>query len=188
MTELEICNSALIKCGAEKITQTQYDTPAVKRAILVATQYPFIRDSLLYEFQWKFAIKRATLTVDATPPLYQWLFRYELPTDCLRSLDLECSGQKFEIEDGYLLCDTDTSINLRYITKVTDTEKFDPGFCELLASVLAHDIAYNLVQSVSLKNEIGEKADMLLRKARSFHSQQGSPRQYTADAFINVRY
>lgn len=183
-TELEICNSTLIKCGAEKIVAV---TDQNKRAIAVHTQYPLIRDKLLYDHPWKFAMARVALTEDATPPVFGFATRYALPADCVRPLELDDECIEYAVEGGYILTDTTGGINLKYIKKVTDPTLFDPMFCEALATLLAADIAYQIVQSAALKKEINDMAEAMIARLRSYHSQQGTPRKYKIDTFRNAR-
>jgi hypothetical protein len=183
MTDLEICNSALQKVGAEQITSL---ADSSKRAKLVSYQYTIIRDTLLYEYAFNFSIKRATLTADVTAPLYGYAYRFPLPADCLRLLDTNLDEAEYKIEeDGWLLTD-ESEIKIRYIKKVTDATKFSVYFGELLATCIAADIAYPLAQSIQLKKELKEEAENMLRKARSLNSQEGTPEELYKSSYTTT--
>jgi len=184
MTELEIMNSALIKAGSEKI---EAPTDVNKRAITVSTQYPFIRDMLLYSYPFKFSMDRAILTVDPIPPVFGFAYRYELPADCLRPLDIGCNTTKWEVEGGYILTDRNSNMNLRYIKRVTDTSKFDSMFSEVLALYLAFDISFQLTQSSTFQEKLDARVNEMLRSCRSYSAQQGIPREWIIDAFTSAR-
>lgn len=175
MTELEIANSALQKVGAEMITALNDNN---KRAKLVNEQYSKIRDMLLHRYAWNFSIFRDTLTADLTAPEYEFGFRYAVPADCLRVLELEHTEYDFRVESGYILCDLADEIKIKYIKKITDTTKYSALFCELLATAIAVDIAYPLVQSNSLKETLKQEYAELLREARSLNSQEGTPKEF----------
>ena len=90
-TILEICNSALIKLGVEPITSLDPLVDDSKAARLCAATYEMIRDDLLASHYWNFAMKRATLVVNATGPLYDYSYAYDLPADSLRIHSLSSS-------------------------------------------------------------------------------------------------
>jgi len=62
MTELEIQNKSLRIIGAEKVTQAQLDGDLTEQARIMNDIYESVREELLEEHPWNFAIKRATLT------------------------------------------------------------------------------------------------------------------------------
>lgn len=61
-SDVAICNSALIKLGVAEITSLSQN---VKRAQLCDEQYPKVRDELLRNHVWNFAIKRKVLALDS---------------------------------------------------------------------------------------------------------------------------
>lgn len=74
-------------------------------------------------------------------PAFGWEYRFTLPTDCLRVLEVNDSEQgdnrsPWIIEGDYLLTNQDTC-NLVYIAKITDVAKFDPLFVDAFALSLA---------------------------------------------------
>ena len=82
-SEVEICNRALQKIGAKRITSLTQDAPNA-RACNVA--YFVLRDMELRNHPWNFSIKRAELAADATPPDWGRQNSFTLPSDflCLR--------------------------------------------------------------------------------------------------------
>lgn len=74
-------------------------------------------------------------------PAFGWGYRFTLPTDCLRVLEVNDSEQgdnrsPWIIEGDFLLTNQDTC-NLVYIAKITDVAKFDPLFVDAFALSLA---------------------------------------------------
>lgn len=89
-------------------------------------------------------------------PHYKWSFQYRLPEDFLRlrevyeydcSYPSNCNGKymndtschcsdRYEIEGQYILTDYDT-LNIQYVQKITDPDKFDILFRETLVLRLA---------------------------------------------------
>jgi len=185
MSELSICNSALIKAGSEKITSLADNN---KRAITVSTQYPIIRDMLLYHYPFKFSLERTILTVDPTPPAFGWLYRFELPSDCLRPLEVDdCPYTKWTREGNYILTNGNEDLKLKYIKRVTDTDLFDPMFVEVLALYLAFDISFQLTQSSTFQEKLDARVNEMLRSCRSYSAQQGIPMEWIINAFTSAR-
>lgn len=184
MTILEICNSALVKCGAELITSTS--DPA-KRAVLVKTRYPFVKAKLLNKYSWNFAKIRTTLTAEATVPAFEYTAEYIVPDDYIRILKLDDSILKYKEEGGKILTDGSGDLKILYIADIEEAD-FPTPFGELLASALAMDICYSLVQSNTLYTRLESNFDMEIRELRSLHSQSGNGDEFIADTYTVVRY
>jgi len=182
-TEVALCNAALDKLGQDPITALS-DTS--KRAKLCNRNYAILRDKLVRSYLWNFAIAREALTEDATAPAFEFDNRFILPTDMLRAIKPYNSTTEWKIEGGYLLTN-DSSVNLIYIKQVTDTTAFDTTFDEAFAYLLAAEMAYPLVQSVTLAERLKANAEMVLKDARSFDAQEGSPQSFDADEWLVSR-
>lgn len=184
MDKLSICNSALMRCGAEPILTL---TDESKRAKAVVAQYEITLKELLIDSPWNFAITRIQLEALSEIPLFGHAVQYELPSDCLRVLELE-NRAPYRIESGILQCDEETTINIKYISNVTDPTKYSGAFVKALTLKLAEDISYLLVQSAALQGAIASEAERYLRKARSMNSQEGTPDdRYPSDLTFGVR-
>jgi len=182
-TQLDICNSALIKLGVEPVTSI---SGTEKAARLCKASYNMIRDELLASHYWNFAMKRAALVVATDSPVYEYSYKYDLPTDCLRIHSLGDRGD-FKIEGKYIVTNIDSAYAL-YISSETDTTKFPPTFSEALAYRLAANLSYALVQSVSLGENMHKLSDIRLRDARSFDGQEGTLGLIQADEWLGSRF
>lgn len=171
MDKLALCNSAVMRCGSEPIASL---TDTSKRALAVVSQYSVTLRELLNDSPWNFAIVRATLEEDGEAPLFGFTHRYKLPTDCVRVLELE-DKVEYRVEKGYVVCDAETSINIKYVTDLADISTYSGSFCKAFVLKLSEDICYVLVQSASLQQAISAEAERYLRKARSMNSQEGTP-------------
>lgn len=184
MSDVSICNSALIKIGVEPITALSDNT---RQAKLCNEQYDKLRKSLLRMHPWNFAVKRATLTASMTTPAWGFSHQFSLPNDYLRFLDSEYTEDKLQIENSLILANRDT-LNIRYIYDVTDTTKFTTDFTELLSMKIAVDLSYVLVQSNALTQGLVSLYDRMLRDVRSFDGQENPSQSVTDDLFINSRF
>jgi hypothetical protein len=80
--------------------------------------------------------------------------------------------------EGYLI----------YIAQITEPGLFDASFVQVLAFSLAEKIAYSLVQSISLRQDLEQKKKESLMLARSFNGQEGSGDRVWSDSWLNARY
>lgn len=183
-TELGIVNSALIKLGVEIISSLPGTT---RQGTIANEQYSKIRDELLYEHPWNFAIKRATLVPTSNTPEFDFAYEYSLPSDCLRVWATQYEEDFYQVE-GNKLYSNYSDVKIRYISRVTDTSIFSPQFCELLSLKLASDLAFVLVQSNSLKATLLQEYQVKLRDSRSHDGQENPPYPLTDDLFIESRY
>lgn len=184
MADVDICNSALIKLGTEKISALNDNS---RQAILCNEQYNKLRTSLLREHPWNFAIKRASLSAAVTTPAWGFAHQFTLPADYLRIIDTEYTDDKYQVEGSKILCDRDT-LNIRYIYDVTDTAIMTSDFKELLAFRIALDLGYVLIQSNAVMQTLQQQYDRMLRDVRSFDGQENPSQDVTDDLFITSRY
>lgn len=183
LTEVDICNSALAKVGAERITSL---TEENERARILSEQYPKLRDKLLRSHPWNFTIDRKILAAAVGTPAFGFQYRFTIPVDCLRILEIN-SESTWQREGEYIVSDS-PSIGIKYIKKIVDTSKYDATFAEALAAAIAADISYSLVQSVTLKDTLLKEAEIAVRTARSFDAQEGTPGQVVANDWLTARY
>jgi hypothetical protein len=184
MSEVSICNSALRAVGAERINSLAEDN---KRAIVCAEQYPNTRKHLIRSGKWNFATKRVELASTVNTPSFEYTYEFQLPSDCLKVLRLEQEDVKYVIEGNKLLTN-ETSIKIKYISDVTDTDLFPSDFSEVLALKLACDICMQLTQDRLLKRDLLAELQVLLADARSMDAQEGTPDDLVNDVWLNSRY
>lgn len=98
-TSLSICNSALIKLGAEVITALSDNN---KRAKLCNAQYETIKNKILKSHLWNFSIKRAQLSADISVPTWGFNSAFVLPSDYLRIVEVRYD-YKYAVEGNLLL-------------------------------------------------------------------------------------
>ena len=66
-TVVDLCNMALIRLGATRITSIDDDS---KQALLCKQYYEQTRDEVLYDHEWNCAIVRASLAQLAETPAF----------------------------------------------------------------------------------------------------------------------
>jgi len=192
---VDICNSALNQVGASNIISLTEDSKAAR---ICNQRYAFIRDSVFRSHPWNCLVTRRTLSPDATAPAFEFDNAFTLPTDpyCLRVLNLDYLDIIHRVEGRKILCNEDT-LNLLYIGRVTDPAQYDMLLIESISAALAADIAYPLVGSTSLSQEMRAVLQEKLKEARFVDATEGTPASITsvtdsgsieADTFIRARF
>jgi len=139
-TYVSIANLALVKLGQDTINLL---TEENARARAINAVYEHVRDGLLREHRWNFAMSRAELTQNATDPLFGWGKSFALPGDFIRMIRMEALGTDYRVEGGNLITDASTS-KIVYVKQVTDPNLFDSSFIYAYAYRLAADVAVTL--------------------------------------------
>lgn len=157
------------------ISPTTFKVASTLALALAGTALDLVDDGVVTAFYYQ------------VPPAFGYSMKFLLPTDYLRVFRLEFSDMEYKIEGGYLLCN-ESSVRMLYIAKITDVTKFEPMFDHLLSVMLAHEMSYSLVQSVTLKNELAREVQILLRDVRSADAQEGSPENFEFNTWTEARY
>lgn len=181
----EICNSALIKLGQERISSLSESN---KRARLCNEQYSKLRDSRLQSHYWNFAMARAQLSLVSGSPEFGFDYRYQLPTDCLKAVHLNDKTARFKVEENAYVHTNLVEAELLYVKKVTDESKYSPMFRELLAYDIAIDLCTALTQKRTLKQDLIAERKEFLRDVRSADGQEGTNDQLMADTWLESRW
>ena len=178
MTETDIVNMALAVFGALRIENLDSDTSL--QAVHARIHYDQTRDALIRSHYWRFASARATLTEDSESPDFEFDNQFDLPTDFMRLKSVfgdnftatENTRHSFAIE-GQLLLTNDSSVELRYIKKVTDVTEFDALFVEVLVLKLALKLVGALAGgSLKIKNAIHLDLKPLMSQVRAIDRQE----------------
>jgi len=187
---VEICNSALVKVGAQRITSLSDTT---KAAIICNDQYNRLRKEVLRAHPWNFAIAYVALSATVNTPVWaDWTYEFLIPSDVLRILETDLQyTEAWEVgynADGnkVLFCNTD-NVKIKYVKDITNTTRFDTSFDEALAFRIAADLAYSLVQSQTLQASMFNLYARALAEARSYDAQEHGPVTVDSDEFTIIR-
>lgn len=191
-SEVQICNSALIKLGLDTISSLS-DTN--KRAKFCDLQYPILRDEVLYSHPWNFAVVRKELAQSATTPAFGYDYEFVLPSDLLRVLNVNENDDgsiayaiEYDVTGGNRVLRTnEEAIKILYVRRQTDVTQFTPGFGEALALRLAADLAMPLQNSRTQAELWFGVYNQFLSSARSFDAQEGSVQRVITSTWKNAR-
>lgn len=164
-SKTDICNRALIKLGKDTIRNI--DTDESQAGTLCRAVYDTMLTEVLRQFEWNFAIVRQTLNRDMSDdPLFEWSYRFILPTipQLVKILGVE-NNVPFKIEGEFLVTNSDT-INLKYIGKIADPNKYDVSFQETLSLAIAKEICFTMTSQTTLKDNLTKEYLFSLQNAK----------------------
>jgi|TARA_R100000482_G_C5128429_1_gene150229 hypothetical protein len=175
--KIEICNHALLKVGADTIASLDVSQATDDGVIFSAKLCNILFDQALVEtlrsYNWNSATKRVQLTRLAEAPAFKYQYKYALPIDYVRLINLYASTEAYDdttewsIESGEVLTDYDAAY-LKYVAKPEDVSVLDPLAQQAVICNLAMKLAVPMHLDEKLKNNLlTELQTIILPAARS---------------------
>ena len=188
---IEICNRALSLLGSsERMNTLEDNTPDDK--LWVGRLYAGSRRQVLSMHPWGFATRTAELAISTNTdgsainhPV--WCDVYDMPTDALRVLSVQCRGSMhplpFEVEGGKVLADM-SGLFAKFVFDNEDTTTYDPLFDEAFARYLASQAAVPAKLGMEVADSLLESFGAIMPVASRIDSTQGSasPPGYAREA------
>ena len=184
VTDVSICNLALTYIGAATITALADDTTSGRACNLL---YADCLDFILRQHPWNFAIKRVSIAVDATAPIFEFDNAFALPADSLRILKVNTT-YRWEIEAGFIVTDAATPLEVKYIKQETDETLFDMLFVKAFSAYLAYQMAEQITQSNTKIKAAYAWYQECISKAKTVDAQEGTPRTLLDGAWLDSRW
>lgn len=185
---VQICNRALQRLGAKRITSLTQDVPNARSCNFA---YEPIRDAELRAHTWSSAIKRAQLAEDSTEPLFGKSARFALPSDFLRMLPLDPVQNDnyfdYQIEAGYIYTNYTAPLNIRYIYRLTSVTLMDSLLQEAIAMRLALELCEEITQSNTKLDLLERDYKRVLREARRVNAIERVAQEPPEDTWVTVR-
>ena len=189
---VDVCNSALQKLGADRIASLSDNN---KNARAVNNAYARLRDKLLRQKAWGFAIKRAELAASSTDPLFGPAKQYPIPSDFLRLLapdkEANLNSLDWRIERGpagrVIVTEDGAPLQIRYVSQVTDPNEMDALFLELWAVELALDICQEITGSNTKKEALREDRKLIMSEAKQVNAFESTAAEPPEDTWVTVR-
>lgn len=183
-SKISICNKALIELGESPITALTDNNKAARTLDAV---YDIVLLTALRSHRWNFAVKRVALAELSAIPVYGFTKQYQLPSDCLRVLEIDTLTAVYKIEGRALLTDSGT-VYLKYVAKIDDPTQYDAAFVDYLSLKLASDIAMTLTDNTALRDSVMAKSLLALREARTIDGQEDYPDAVADGSWITSRF
>lgn len=187
-SEIDIYNMALSHIGTTATVQDKAER-SVER-ITCSRFYETARDALLSykSCDWRFA-ETSVLLADLGNPPTNWLYQYAFPNDCIRPMYIVIPGLPAPRDDqrlifhvasgssGRVILANQPEAELRYISRLTEAERYHAPFVEALALRLASMIAMPLVKEKTLRDELMNLSEQAIQVAMAFELNQAQPEQ-----------
>lgn len=150
---VHLFNAALSRIGGEQIPQNR--SPEEEDAVgsIAASIYPHVLDNTLAAHNWGFARKRVKLASkpEVVPDSYAYRYRFGMPSDCIRPLQIFGSdggpaiadlndSPAFIIEGNDILCNIEKP-EFAYIYRVTETKLWPAPFADAMVWAMAAELA-----------------------------------------------
>jgi hypothetical protein len=192
-----IQNQGLQKLGLDPIIS---DADKSKSARAMLSAYNPMRQYELRAHNWKFAEVDKNLAVDTTQPIFSWTYAYQLPSDCLRLLQIAGIRQSlgsasyrtgleglYTIKGRKILTNLTAPLPITYTSDIEDTTLFDSNFTDMLACRLALQTCIHLTQNDKLKADIAREYKRSLNQALISGSVELPPQGIADDSFVLSR-
>lgn len=181
----DLCNDALGQIGSTFIAALDDGTFP---ANLCNRFYPTVRDAVLRDHLWNFAMTRVSLARNASAPVSEWTYGYTLPADCLRVVRLGLYDDiRWKIE-GRNLVTNESSASILYIARIEDPNAWDTLFYQALATRLASKLAMPLASKASMAVELYKLYEAMISDARAVDGQEGISDPMCATDLTDVRF
>lgn len=139
-TDTDVINLGLVELGHSVISDYTTEPGEIGRTLRAI--YTMIRDELISEYPWNFAMKRVSLAAGATAPDGGYFSAaFPLPDDYLTlrqvgvSLDDRIEYQVELVADvRSIVCNEGAPLPIRYTAKITDPSLFHPMFARALGA------------------------------------------------------
>ena len=182
---VEITSNALRLLGDDPITSLTEDS---ERARLVNALYEEVRDEVTRAAMWNCAKDRQVLASLATTPAFGWSFYHQLPSTCLRVVDVLSGDIRVEHElEGRKLMTDESSVNLIFLKKITDPNDMDSLFIGAYTAKLAAELAEPITGSRTLAEQMWTLYDRKVREARTIDSQEGTVSNLDIQQLVDAR-
>lgn len=187
-SQTEIYNRALSKLGAARVNSPTENT---RNAKACHNAYEIVRDALLREYRWAFAVRRAQIAAAVAAPEFGPSYKFPLPADYLRLLppdDESTPGiDDRMIEADAIVTDSEGPLDIIYLARIEDTSRFNASFVKALACDLAFEICQEITRSTSKKESLRQDRKEAIREARRTGAIERRPTFPRTDSWISVR-
>lgn len=207
-SKVEICNLALARVGHRTIAN--FDEVSAE-GNYCRQFYDIDRREVLRVHPWNFSVKVAAMAQSTEDPVYGYLYRYQLPSDCIRPLELtnlatvstastavNSSGEVYQLttsiaqvpQVAYKIVGRELMTNmedakLAYVSDETNTIIFSETFVNALAFRLAADFAAVIVKNAAMQKNMVQMYQMALLDAKGVDASEN--KDATAETVLSVR-
>lgn len=188
-SKVQLCNRALLRLGAARITSL---TDGTQEATLCNLVFNDIADEVMSSGTWAVCVRRAELNATSTEPAFGFDYEYQLPTNpvCLRVLcteDEEDNINEPYVIEGDKLLSNSSLVNIKYIARVTDTQAYGVQLSICIVSRLASELAYTITGQAKVQQTLMEQYYRDMAMGLSLDGSQGSTDIFINNDLIDIR-
>lgn len=182
-----VANRAAIAVGTSARLTAPGENTVLGRA--VAAVWDLERKAALRAASWNCATKRASLPKLAAAPVHGYDGQFELPTDCLKLLEV-CGTQRlrYRLEGRKILADASGPLDILYLRDVTEPAEFDPGFALAFALRIALAIGRKIAGSAFDKDRVTRDYNQALADAQSADALENPPIEQEESDWVLARF
>jgi hypothetical protein len=169
--------------GDQAITSLDDDS---NRARSCKRLFPVCRDEMLVDLVPGFAVKRVALALLATAPVFDFTYRFQLPTDCLEVLETNEPCEMWRREASTIVSYNSTC-SIKYVARITDTSMFSPSFTRVLAAYLQARLAFPITKSASMTEQSWKLFEREKENASAIEGQEGAQVSMAPTTLTDVR-
>lgn len=183
ISNVKIANRALTLLSANRLMSFN---EASEEGRKIRAVFDETRDALLAEHNWNFAIdERQLALLSDTPVMGEYLYAYQLPSDCIRFIRM-VDDEECKVEGHTILTNSDDA-RIEYLKRETDPTKFSAGFIKALSSRIAADLAFGITQNATLATQLDAMAARDLKEAKWSDGQEGAGMTVVQGNLITAR-
>jgi hypothetical protein len=184
---IDICSRALILIGADPITSFDDDTT---EALVASNMYEDVARAQLCATRWRFATEQSTLALLADAPTGRFDVAHQLPTNLimLNAVTINDNPIDYTIYGDMVFSNASSNDSLvaDYIYRADEVE-WPSYFTIAVEHMLASIFATSIARDAALAGLFEQKADTMMRKAKTIDAQQQITRRLTTSRFITER-
>lgn len=189
-SKVDICNLALTRISASRITALDASTVEAKDCNAL---YDLIAEEVMSAGPWPSVVKRAELAQLVDAPTYEFSYAYQLPLNpkCLRVLSINESkiGEIPHSIEGTTLLTDESTIKIRYLAYITDTESYDIYLRQAIVDKLSAELTYKITGQIgAYKSALQYYRDHSRELLAEAGLGAGSSQLVNSDTFIDARW
>lgn len=178
-TKTDLANYALAHVGLQTITDI--DDEENPTAVTCKQFIDQVIDEGLRSHRWNCSIMESGLSALSPDPSDEWSYRYQMPGDSLRLLDVNDrpytgSNEYFEIRNGGELFSNESPVRITYVARI-GVNDMDPLLAEACALKLASKIVVPLSAALPLQQQMIVLYEACLSRAKQVDAVETGSRE-----------
>lgn len=154
MTVVDLCNMALGRIGAGRITGLTEET---QEAIYCNLWYEQTRNEVLRSREWKSCTDTQSLAQLSDSPLFGWQYQYSMPTDPRALRIISVYPESDFKRQGRKILSNEAELDLEFVAEISDPNDLDDILVEAIVLRLASKLATAVANNKELsKDLVGE--------------------------------